>query len=190
MEATENELNPAQSLQIIADAIVKTKENIKAQSACFLLWGWLIATASLLFYFLHQFTSTRFYFVPFPILVSIGIIATILYFRRAGNSTESYLNFFLKQLWLGLGICFIVVVFINILIQEPPFTYTLILGGTGTLVSGLVMRFKPLIIGGILFFAFAVCSLFVNDNLKPLLQGIAVLGGYLVPGYLLKYSKA
>jgi cytochrome c oxidase subunit IV len=190
MEETERSLNPEQSLQIITDAIERTKDNIKAQSTCFLLWGWFIAAASFIFYFLHQFTSFRFYFLPFPILVTAGIVYTILFSRRNSIRTETYLNWFLKQLWLVLGIGFIVVVFINVLRQQPPFTYTLILAGVGTLVSGMVMRFKPLVAGGILFLSLAVCSVFVNDNLKPLLQGIAVIGGYLVPGYLLKYSKA
>ncbi|MFB6456740.1 hypothetical protein ACE38W_15820 [Chitinophaga sp. Hz27] len=189
MEANEMRLDAEQSLRIITDTISKTRNNIKAMSACFLLWGWLIAAASIFFYILHQYTGTAFYFLPFPVFVAMGVIWTILYFRRMHSGTETWLNWFLKQLWLTIGICFLVVVAISLLMKQLPFTHTMLLGGIGTLVSGLVMRYKPLIAGGILFLLLAVGSVLVSDAYKPLLQGIAVIGGYLVPGYLLKYSK-
>jgi len=190
MEANEMKLDPEQSLRLITATIAKTRDNIKAMSDCFLLWGWLIAAASLLFYGLHAFTTTRLYFLPFPLAVAIGVVWTLRYFRQLKAGTETWLNWFLKQLWLAIGVCFLLVVGISLLNHQLPFTYTLLLGGLGTLVSGLVMRFRPLIAGGILFLLLACCSVMVGDALKPLLQGIAVIGGYLAPGYLLKYSKS
>lgn len=189
MEANEMKLDPEQSLRIITDTIAKTKDNIRAMSSCFLLWGWLITGASVLFYVLHTFTDFRLYFLPFPAAVVCGGIWTLRYFSRMKAGTETWLNWFLKQMWLTIGICFLLVVAISLLMKQAPFTYTLLLGGIGTMVSGLVMRFKPLIAGGILFLLLALGSVMVNDAAKPLLQGIAVLGGYLAPGYLLKYSK-
>jgi hypothetical protein len=190
MNTAEKKLTPAESLKLITDVISKTRDNIKAQSFCFLLWGWLITAASILFYVLHQFTDFKLYFLPFPLLVLPGIIITLIYYRSNSHLPETYLTGFLKQLWLVLAISFITVVLISFLQQYPPFTYTLVIGGIGTLVSGLVMRFKPLIVGGALFLLFAIGSVFVNDGVKPLLQGIAVVAGYLLPGYLLKYSKS
>jgi hypothetical protein len=190
METTENKLTPEDSLKLITEVIAKTRDNIKAQSFCFLLWGWLIAAASILFYILHQYTGFSLYFLPFPVLVAIGIIVTIYHYTRHNYASETYLFSFLKQLWLVIGISFITAVLISLLQQYPPFTYTLLIAGIGTLVSGLVMRFKPLAIGGILFLLMAVGSVFISDSNKPLLQGIAVITGYLIPGYMLKYSKS
>jgi hypothetical protein len=53
----------------------------------------------------------------------------------------------------------------------------------------LVLRFRPLVFGGVLFLLFSVASIFTPDVYKPLLQGIAVITGYLIPGYLLKHAK-
>jgi hypothetical protein len=189
MEAIEDKLDPLQNLKIILDVISKTKEDIKSYSFLYLLWGWLIATASFLFFTLHTFTSFKLFFIPFPILVFIGILITIVDIRYKQHASETYLAFFIKNLWIVLGCGFILVVFINVVQQYPPFTYTLLIGGIGTLVSGLTLRFKPLIAGGTLFFIFSVASVFVNEKYHPLLQGIAVISGYLVPGYFLKYSK-
>jgi hypothetical protein len=130
------------------------------------------------------------FFLPFPVLVVPGIIVTLIYYNKEGRTSVTYLTGFLKQLWLVLAISFIATVLISELQQTPPFTYTLVIGGIGTLVSGLAMRFKPLIAGGMAFLIIAIGSVFVSDHLKPLLHGVAVITGYLIPGYLLKYSKS
>ncbi|RBL89322.1 hypothetical protein [Chitinophaga flava] len=190
METMEHNLEPLQGLKIITEAIAQTKENIKGHSYLFLLWGWLIAAASLLFFVLQSFTSFKLFFLPFPVFVTIGIVVSLVNYRSGQQVSQTYLGFYLKNLWLVLGIGFILSVLINLKQQYPPFTYTLLIGGVGTLVSGLVLRFKPLMIGGILFFAFSAACVFVPGQYQPLLQAIAVLTGYLIPGYLLKHSNA
>jgi hypothetical protein len=189
MEAIEDKLDPAQSLQMITEVIAKTKENIKEHSFLFLLWGWLMAIASFSFFILHSYTSFALFFLPFPVLALTGIIISVLHYTAKRHLPETYLGDYLKKLWLVLGISFILVVFINAVETDPPFTYTLLIGGIGTMVSGLVLRFRPLVLGGVLFLLFSVASVFTSDVYKPLLQGIAVIAGYLIPGYLLKYSK-
>lgn len=190
MELTENELQPSESLRLIADVIGKTKENIKEHGRLFLLWGWLIAAASILFFILHTYTAFKFYFLPFPVLTIIGIIITLQAYSKQSAIAETYIGYYLKMLWLALGISFIIVVFINVVKGNLPFTYTLLLGGIGTLVSGLVLRFRPLVIGGGCFLAACIASVFIAHTYAPLVQAIAVIAGYLIPGYLLKYSKA
>jgi hypothetical protein len=88
-----------------------------------------------------------------------------------------------------LGICFLTVVFINVSQHQVPFTYTLIMAGIGTLTSGWVLRFKPLVAGGIVFLVSAIASIYVPDGYKALLHGVAVLCDYLVPGYLLRNTQ-
>jgi hypothetical protein len=189
MEATENRFDPSRSLEMIAEVIAKTKENLKEHSFLFLLWGWLIAAASVLFFGLHAYTSFKYFFLPFPVLSLIGIVFSFLHYSGKHQGSETYIGHYLKNLWLVLGIGFILVVIINVYSGNPPFTYTLLIGGIGTGVSGLVLRFRPLIFGAILFMLFTVACVFTDDLYKPLLQGAAVIAGYLVPGYLLKYSK-
>jgi hypothetical protein len=172
------------------DVIGKTRENIREHSYLFLLWGWLIAAASIGFFLLHQYTAFRLYFLPFPVLAVTGIIVTLALWAKRSRTSETYIGYFLKRLWQVLGLSFIVAVFINVVKGSVPFTYTILLGGIGTLVSGLVLRFRPLIIGGFTFLILTIVSIFVDGSYAPLLQAGAVIAGYLIPGYLLKYSKA
>lgn len=187
---SEKSLSPQESLGLIADAIAKAKDNIRENSFGFLLWGWLIAIASFTYFLLRHYTDTQYYFIPFPTLAAIGIVATIIFLKKKNSKmTLTYTTYFINKMWIVLGICFIVVVFINVTQGKMPFTYTLIIAGIGTLVSGWVMKFMPLIIGGILFLVSAIASVYIVDEYKPLLHGIVFVAGYLMPGYLLKNSK-
>jgi hypothetical protein len=186
----EETLSPRESLELIAEAIAKTKEDLQGNSFGFLLWGWLIAVASFSFFLLRQYTAFEFYFIPFPVVAAIGLISTAIWLRRRNTRTTlSYTTYFLNKLWVVLGVCFLMVVFINVSQGKVPFTYTLIIAGIGTLVSGWVMRFRPLVIGGILLLVASVLSVYVVEAYKPLLHGISIVAGFLVPGYLLKKAK-
>jgi hypothetical protein len=183
----ERTLSPQESLDVILKAISRTKSGIRANSFYFLLWGWLIAIASFGSFIMIVLFNAWFHFVLFPILSIVGIvIASVHYSRKRVVSTESYVSHFLSRLWAVLGIAFIMAVFINVSHGEPPFTYTLMLAGIGTLVSGWVMKFRPLIFGGVLFLIASVVSVYIPQEYKSLLQGVTVVIGYLVPGYLLK----
>lgn len=187
----ERRLLPQESLAVIVEAISRTKENFRENSRYFLLWGWLIAVASISFFLLHQYTVTAFFFLPFPLLVAGGIVTTLVWYTRqkAAAPTETYLGFFFNRLWLVLGIGFILVVFISVSRGWPPFLYALVIAAIGTAVSGLTMKFRPLVLGGLLFFAAAIVGIYLPDVYLPLLTGLAMIGGYLVPGYLLKASR-
>ncbi len=183
-------LNPSESLNIITEAIIKTKMNLQGNSFYFLLWGWLVASASFAFFALQNWTDFRYFFLPFPISATIGVILSLWHYNKYKSKTfETYLGYFLSRLWLVLGLSFFVVVFASVSQNTAPFAYTMVIAGIGTLVSGLAMKFRPLTLGGTLFFVFAIASIYLPDPFKVLLNGIAIMLGYLIPGYMLKSSK-
>src|SRR5215469_16103976 len=114
MEFKESSLSPRESLDLITGIINKTKENFKANSFYFLLWGWLISIASFSFFLLHQYTTFRYYFLPLPAVVAIGIGTSTFWFRKKTAVPETYHAFFFNRLWIVLGISFILVVFISL----------------------------------------------------------------------------
>ena len=188
---TQTELNPKESLELIAETIAKTKENFKYQSFYYLIWGWLVAGASLFQYILIKFTEFEMNYLPWPILMSIGAIITIIYSIRLGRvmQTETYLGSFIKHLWIVLGVSFIFMLFISFKLEFWPAPGVLLLAGIGTMVSGLTMKFKPLIFGGIIFAIFSIVTLYFRGPEQLVLNSIAIILGYLIPGYLLKNSK-
>lgn len=188
---TQKELNPKESLELIAETIAKTKENFKYQSFYYLIWGWLVAGASLFQYILIEFTEFEMSYLPWPVLMLFGAIITIIYSIKLGRKmqTETYLGNFIKHLWIVLGVSFIFMLFISIKLEFWPAPGVLLLAGIGTMVSGLTMKFKPLIFGGIIFAIFSIVTLYFRGPEQLILNAIAIIFGYLIPGYLLKNSK-
>jgi len=110
----EHTIDPVESLGIISDAILRTRENIKQNGYPFLLWGWLVASASFLFFILEKFTLFEYYFLPFPIFAAIGVVATIVFYKkRLMPTTQTYLQYFLSRLWMILGLSFFLTVFVT-----------------------------------------------------------------------------
>jgi len=186
----ERTLSPLESLRVISQAIDKTQDNVAKNSFLFLLWGWLMVIASLGFFVLRRYTSFEYYFVPFPASAAVGALTSLIYyFRQRAGTTQTYVDHFLSRMWLVLGAGFIAVVFVNVSQGNTPFTYTLLIGGIGTMVSGLVLRFNPLALGGAIMLLSAVASIYVPEADRVLLQAGAVVAGYLVPGYLLRHAR-
>lgn len=186
-----NLLNPIESLNLISNTINKTKENIKEQSFYFLVWGWQVTIASFTHYLLLSYTDFLHSYLTWIIIIPIGWILTIIYSKKqiANMKYETYLDRFLKYLWIVIGISFINIIFICSFLKVIPTSLILLLAGIGTLITGLTMKFKSLTIGGIMFFAFSIVSLFVSNTETLLVNGIAIILGYLIPAYLLKKSE-
>jgi hypothetical protein len=56
----------------------------------------------------------------------------------------------------------------------------------GTFVSGGILKFKPLIIGGILAWVISIIAFLIHSEVQLLLMAAAIVVSYLVPGYMLK----
>jgi hypothetical protein len=63
--------------------------------------------------------------------------------------------------------------------------------GMPTFLSGVILRFKPLRLGGISCWGLSVLSVYVNDDFGILLLSLAMAFAWIIPGYLLrsKYRK-
>jgi hypothetical protein len=65
----------------------------------------------------------------------------------------------------------------------------LLITGIATTTTGLVIKFKPLILGGITFFIFSIAATFVSNEYISLIVCVAIICGYIIPGYFLKSAK-
>jgi hypothetical protein len=186
----EEQLTPEQSLSLISDVMMRTRENIRRHHFIFLLWGWLLVAASLGWFMLQTLTSFRLYFLPFPICVLIGLVVSFIYYRRLRNDGQlSYLEHFIRVVWTVLAAGFIAVVLVSLYQHIRPFSYTLIIAAIGTMITGRAMNFTPLIYGSIVFLLAAFICLVLPTEYKVLVHGAAILFGYVVPGYMLRNSK-
>jgi hypothetical protein len=62
----------------------------------------------------------------------------------------------------------------------------LLLTALPTFVTGIIVRFKPLIFGGIIFWVLGVINFLLPFEYQNPVSVVAFVLGYLVPGYMLK----
>jgi hypothetical protein len=62
----------------------------------------------------------------------------------------------------------------------------LALYGMPTVLSGVILRFRPLIIGGVCCWALSVGASFISFEYQLLFLGAAVIAAWIIPGYLLR----
>jgi len=181
----ENELTPQESLKIIEQSIAQTKKKFSENRQYYLLWGWAVVLTSLLHYALiHYFKDFAYSYLLWPLVMSICFLYTLFLGRkkRMKSTYKTYHESFLSKMWLTLGCTIFLLVF-----GIFPFTVAFIylLTGCGTFISGLVLKEKWLIFGGIILYI--ACGLILHTSISPLLlTAIAYAVGYLLPAYLIK----
>jgi hypothetical protein len=187
METMEKEMTGEESLKIITEMINKTKVNIRQSSFHLLFWGWLIFVCSLSEYLLWKFTDfTHPYYIWFFVLP--GSIVSFVYGFMTGRKARvhTYADYLYVWTWMGFLIASVVLFIVRSSEMQNFALYMLILAGFPTFMSGIILRFKPLIAGGISFWIIALIVNFSGPAFSPLGMPLAVMLGYLIPGYILK----
>jgi hypothetical protein len=187
METDEKLMTGEESLRIISEMINRTKVNIRQGIFHLLFWGWLLFICSLSAYLLDRFTDmTNPWIVWF--LVIPGAFVSFIYGYVKGRSSpfHTYADMLYMWTWMGFFVAAVVLFIITSDKMELVAPYILTLAGLPTFMSGFIIRFKPLILGGISFWVFALIAYFAGPSLGQLAVPVAMLTGYLIPGYLLK----
>jgi hypothetical protein len=187
MENEEKMMSGEESLRIITEMIYKTKVNIRQGSFHLLFWGWLIFACSISEYLPMKFTGlTHPYYVWFFVIP--GAFVSMIYGFVTGRKAKvhTYADMLYMWTWLGFLITGIVLFIVHSKRLDTVSPYILLLAGFPTFVSGFIIKFRPLIIGGICFWVMAIIVTFAGPSVAPLCMPIAVLTGYLIPGYMLK----
>jgi hypothetical protein len=189
MENEEKMMTGEESLKIITNMINKTKTNVRQSSFHLILWGWLIFFCSLSEYLLSRLTD---YSSPWYVwyLVIPGVFVSLIWGFMQGRKehVHTYADMIYMWIWIGfLVVATALMVFLNL--EErydliPPFI--LLAAGFPTFVSGFIIKFKPLIFGGISLWIIAIIAYFAGDNIAPFAVPAGMITGYLIPGYLIR----
>ena len=187
MENEEKMITGEESLKIITEMINRTKVNILQGSFHLLFWGWLITVCSLSEWLITNLTH---YAHPYYvwILVIPGAFVSMIYGAVTGRKAKvhTYADMLYMWTWIGFLFAAIVLFIVQSDSMENVTPYILLLAGFSTFLSGFIVKFKPLIAGGICFWVIAILVHFAGPSLALLGTPVAMLTGYLIPGYMLR----
>jgi hypothetical protein len=126
--------------------------------------------------------------------MSIGAVASVIAGIRMGKKALviTIIDKAMIYLWWGFGILMIIILAMTSFDKIPwQATSPLIISlyGLGTFVSGGVLKFKPLIVGGIACWVISIIAFFASPANVLLLTALSIIIAYLVPGYMLKSKE-
>lgn len=187
----EQDLTPEQSLKLIESMIGQAKKSFHRMSFYFLLWGILLIGAMLTEYIMDS-AGHPLHGKSWGIIGLIGGITSAVHGAREGKKegVSTAMDRVMMWLWSAFVITMVVtIVGYGVSGGGTPAGSILVLTGLPTFVSGQLMRFKPLIFGGILFWLLGAASYFTEPQMITWLYIGAMLFGYVIPGYMLKRQE-
>lgn len=187
----ENEklLQPAESLALIESMINKAKNRFSENGQLYLLWGWTVFFCSL-----FHFIGIKFSLLPHPEMVWMLTWAAVIYQiiflskQKKKEKMKTYTDEVEAYVWIAFSVVMMLTIFLMAKNNAFNTMYPmfLVLYGIPTFLSGIVLRFKPLKVGGIICWVLAVIASFVWFEYQLLFLSLAVIAAWIVPGYLLR----
>ena len=163
-------MSEQESLEVIQQMIYAAKIEQKDDGKGWIIWGWVIFFASV-FSFINLKTG---WFEEFFFWNLFGIATILLlffktiqsFYRKKAKVVRTYTSDLLSKLEPGFFISLaVIIVSMNTGGVHPTKGFALLLGlyGFWILIYGVVLNFKPSVIGAYVVFAFALASLFVTQ---------------------------
>lgn len=188
-------MDEKEALLLIEQMINNAKKELKDNGFYFLLWGWLVFIAAISNYYLLMFTDFEVHSLPWMILMPLGGIVTFVLSAREKKiapKVKTYVDEILKQVITAFAVSLLTIcLFMPIGGQFKAFYSTImVIYSIWLYISGGMLKFKPLIWGAFLnWILAAVGFIYASTQIHLILIAIAVLGGFIIPGYLLKQKS-
>jgi Flp pilus assembly protein TadB len=186
----ERKISEHESLHLIQQMIQVAKADHRENGEGWLIWGWLLFIASI--------ASAVLVYVNFPQYISwvwsgILIVGGVIYIlfhvlKRREEKVKTYVQELLDRLGAGFFMSLFAIVAAGFISQSSfGFGYYYILYAFWMYIHGSAIQFKPLIVGAYVNWLAAIAIFLLNDiGLIMIVSALAVLIGYLIPGYMLK----
>lgn len=183
-------LSNQESLALISRMISTAKGNVSQGAFHMILWGWMVIIMSV-----SHFILMKYQLVPHPEMVWLLAIPTFFVSFYAGYKkgqkaeVKTHLDRMYSWIWMGFSVTLLIMFFLVMgrwVLINPVI---LALAGYATFLSGMLIRFKPMIYGAIAFWIWAIIAYFAGPLYGMLVMAAGICTGYLIPGYLLKMKS-
>ncbi|MDD5186286.1 MAG: hypothetical protein PHS84_13585 [Paludibacter sp.] len=187
----------SQSMKVIREMIQVSQKRLKNDGILFILWGWYMFYTRMMSFVLqkivytHQIKTAIDYFGIAFTVFTLGF--SIYYLIKQHSKVKTYIGISLRYVWISLLVCFSITNMIinnvnhsvNFELQHPVFMVFIALA---IVITGGIIRYKPVVFGGIIFGLLALGCSYLKLNEQFLLEAIAWLVAFVIPGHIL-FSK-
>jgi hypothetical protein len=201
MDANKNtteSLNETQSLLVIKEMIQVSKNKLKRDGILFIVWGWALFFVSITGFIERSFALTfgiqkflNVMEITFPL---IAVIFSVYYLIKESRKVQTYIGISLRYVWISLFVCMVLVNLIqnnvlhsiNFELQHPIF---MVLMAYAVTVTGGILRYRLIIIGGVIFGILALTASYLKLPEQLLVESVAWIISFIVPGHILYANR-
>ncbi|MDY3978733.1 MAG: hypothetical protein SOZ00_01785 [Tidjanibacter sp.] len=194
----ERELTEKESLTLISQMIQNTQNKIiRNQGTPFLIWGYGVTITSLAVWLLVRLTGNMSWnFLWFaPSAVCYPLMAVFTRRQERQQTITTYVDRVINYIWATFGIAegvATIAMFISgfaLGASFPIFYITMLLLGTAITLTGLVIRFRAIILGGAAALALSFAFLFLHSASDIyLIFALAMIVTMVIPGHILNHK--
>ena len=206
----QNQFSEKDSLNLITDMINKAKQSFHDSGVGPIMWGTVVMFCSLVTYAKFKFDFVLLFDIWLLTLLAIIPQIIISYKAKKSQKARSYNDIAMDYIWISFGISLFLLIHANSGIAEnfqkdfgDYFTtsgfrfydYTtslfLIIYGIPTFITGGIMKFKPMIFGGLFCWVCSIAAVYTPALTDLLLMAASAFFAWLVPGIIMntKYRK-
>lgn len=184
-------MNEQESLQLIQTMIATAKQGVLESGRGFLVWGWMLFVCALtsVAFIYFDYASP---FLPWNVFLLICVIMAIYGIAkpRKLKKVKTYMNELMGNFVTGFYICVFIVIFsmnFSTVTANHAFAFLLMLYGLMMFFMGVSMKLRTMIVGAVITWLCCIGSLLLLKMIYVMsFTALAVLAGYLVPGYILR----
>ncbi len=188
----EENLSGSQSIELIQSMINRARNQFSENGHLYLVWGWVVLICSILEFILIRFLDHPQHYLVWMLTWLVLIYQFIyLYKNRKKEKVKTYTGEIVSYVWIVFAILLLITMIISSS-QNGQYNFRLIspfilaLYGMPTFLSGKILRFPPLVFGGIGCWILALIAIYVPNEFQILFFGLAVIIAWIIPGYLLR----
>lgn len=199
MEIQENEnFDQSKSLQVIMEMIEVSRKKLHNDGILFIIWGWVLFYSAISRYLISKILFSNMQVSMFKhaeIVFGLAALAyTIYYLVRQHRKVQTYIGISLRWVWFSLVGSMVLINLIqqNILhkiifeLQHPIF---MVVTAFAVMVTGVLLRYRLMMVMGILFGILAYTSSFFELHTQLLMEAIAWFLAFCLPGHILYARK-
>ena len=180
-----------ESLALIESMINRATNRFNEDGFLYLLWGWVVLLCSVAEFILLRIQYEKHYLVWTVTWAAVIYQIFFLRNKRRKQVVRTYTDDIIKYVWITfIIIMFLAAVLIGVIqgreyykLIDPLF---LVIYGMPTFLSGIILRFKPLVWGGIGCWLLSVLCTVIPVEFHLLLVSAAMIIAWIIPGYLLR----
>jgi hypothetical protein len=185
-------LTEKESLDLISQMIRNTRSRLEDNSGIpFLIWGYTTVIVAVIVWSLVTTSGNYLWHWLWFAIPVFGGTLWLLHNKKQLNNRSRVITFVdraISHVWMVFGIASFMISIISFLTYIPILFIILLTMGMATAITGLIIRFKPIIFSGFIGILFSPLCVIVRDTSSILIFAAIFVLMMVIPGHMLNYT--